>query len=145
MTLLPKLQRKDFYINMHVSSHKLPHCNTHTKRTAEIVAQAYLKHLYATCGGSLTLITDNDKELKINSLKKLLFSLELKHPFLSPYHIQFTGILEKSHSFLKTCVHKHHCSKLSWKITNNFQSNFRMLLDIHSKERPLFLLFGRDP
>ena len=44
-------------------------------------------------------------------------------------------------------MHKKHIhKKLDWKATlKPFLLSFRMLLGIHYKDNPFFLLFGRDP
>ena len=54
---------------------------------AEIFVHAYLKCLYATFDGSLTMITDNGKEF-LKDLEKMAEELDQKHQFLSPYHPQ---------------------------------------------------------
>ena len=72
--------------------------------------------------------------------------LDVKHQFLSPYHLQSNGISEKSHSFLKACVRKHIHNKLDRKDTVQLLCfSLRILPGIHSRDSPFFLLFGRDP
>ena len=48
-------------------------------KTAETVVQVYLWQVYPTFGGSLTLITDNGKELKNELFRKIV--LGMKHQF----------------------------------------------------------------
>ena len=72
--------------------------------------------------------------------------LGLKDQFSSPYHPQSNGILEKFHSFLKTCIRKHINGKVDWEDTGqHLLLSFRILPGIHSRKSPHFILFGRDP
>ena len=56
--------------------------------------KAYLQHIYATVGGSLTIIMDSGKEFKNELFQKCAMKLGIKHQFSSPHHPQPSGILE---------------------------------------------------
>ena len=64
-------QGKHTHTNMNMFSHKLTNCNTYTCQTDERVVQAYLQHVYVTFGGSISLTTDNRKELKNTLFQKV--------------------------------------------------------------------------
>ena len=68
------------------------------------------------------MITDNGKECKNDLLKKIADKLGIKHHFSCPYYPQFNGVLEKFHSFLKTCIKNTFTVNLTGKIQCNFPS-----------------------
>ena len=51
--------------------------------------------------------TENGKEFKNDLFKKIVDKLGRKHNFLSPYHPQSNGVLEKFHWFLKHVLKTH--------------------------------------
>ena len=100
--------------NMHVSLHELHFSNSHPNKTAEKVIHAYLQHIHATFGGSLTQIMNNGKEFKNELFQKAASEPEIKHQFLNPYHPQSNGIIANFNGFLKACASKYTHGKFDW-------------------------------
>ena len=98
-----------------MSPHELPYTIPIADKIAEQVIQAYLQYIYATFGGSLTLVKDNGKELKNELFQKVASELGIKSQFLSPHYPQSNGILERFHVFPNACKRKHTLIKLDWK------------------------------
>ena len=59
--------------------------NTIPDKTTMTFIQAYLKHIYATFDGSLTLITNKEKDFKNKPFLKVASKIEIKHQFSSPH------------------------------------------------------------
>ena len=101
---------------------QLPHCIPILNKEVDMIVQAYLQYIYTTFGRSLTMITENGKESKNDLFKKVADELGIKHNFSSTYHPPSKGILEKFHSFLKTCIKNTFMVNLIGKIQCSFPS-----------------------
>ena len=114
-------------------------------RSAEMVIQAYLKHIYATFSGSLTLVTDNGGEFKNDPFQKHTRTGHQAWIYNSiPLSVKWNP--RKVPFFLKDMYKKTYLQQI--RLGGTAQLLFfsiRMLPSIHSKEIPFFLLFGRAP
>ena len=57
--------------------------------TLETVVQVYLQNAYTTSGGTLTLITNNDKEFKNELFQNVAFELGIKKNALAFWKMPF--------------------------------------------------------
>ena len=74
-------------------------------KEAEMVVQAYLKHIYSHLGGSKILITDNGLEFKNSLFKEVCQELCLTQHHISAYLLS-SNLVERHHSSLKRCIRK---------------------------------------
>ena len=131
---------------MYVSPYKLPYSNPHFEQnywdSCPGLGLRQLCHLWWIPYPS----NGQWERIQKRTLLESCIQIRDQTSVLSPHHQHFSDILEKFHSFLKACITEHTHGKLDWK--ENIQLSLfslRMLLGIHSKESPFFLLFGRDP
>ena len=65
--------------------------------------------------------------------------------YTAPYHPSLNGCIEGFHNFLKACISKHISPQLEWtSVVLLACATYNFLPNKHSKESPLFLMFGRD-
>ena len=63
-----------------------------------------------------------------------------------PYRPQSNGKIECFHKFLKACMGKHMNTHLEWdEVIPGVTAAYNFFPRTPSKERPFFLMFGRDP
>ena len=112
-------------------------------KEAEIVVQAYLKHIYAHFGGSKVLISDNGSEFK-NSL--FCAELQLTQHHITAY-LPSSNLVERYHCSLKRCITKF-CQKDAsrWDEIVPYACLAQNLFP-HSLEgeSAMFKMFGHDP
>ena len=85
-----------------------------TKQTSEVL-QAYIDNVYAKCGGSLKILSDNGTEFKNQLFEKVAKELGVKHKiYTAPYRPSSNGCIEGFHNFRKACISKHVSPQLEW-------------------------------
>ena len=116
-------------------------------KTTEEVLQADVDNVYAKFGGSLKIFSDNGTEFKNKIFEQVAKELGVVHNLYNPpYHPTSNGRIEGFHAFLKACISKHIAPQLEWDdLVPPACSAYNFLPNEHSKESPLFLMFGRDP
>ena len=115
------------------------------KAVSELV-QANIDELYTKLGGSITILSNNGTEFKNQLLTNVATQLGVEHRvYFPPYHPQSNERIEGFHNFLKACMSKHVSKSLEWdQVTPLSCAADTILPNEHSKESPLFLMFGRD-
>jgi transposase InsO family protein len=116
-------------------------------KTAEVVTQAYIQHVYAKFGGSLKVLSDNGTEFKNELTTKIapLLGIEVKI-YTASYYPQENGRIEGFHNFLKGCISKHVSTALEWDdVVPLACAGYNFFPNEHSRESAFFLMFGRDP
>ena len=116
-------------------------------KTASEVVQAYVDNVYCKYGGSRKILSDNGTEFKNKLFSKVATELGVEYKCYSPpYHPQSNGRIEGFHHFLKACMAKHMRGNKEWdEIVPLACAAYNFFPNEHSKESPLFLMFGRDP
>ena len=116
-----------------------------SKQTNEVL-QAYIDNVYAKFGGSLKILSDNGTEFKNKLFEQIAKELGIKHKiYTAPYCPSSNDRIEGFHNFLKSCVAKHLSPQLEWtSVIPLVCAAYNFLPNEHSKESPLFLMFGRD-
>ena len=66
--------------------------------------------------------------------------------YTPPYQPSSNGRIEGFHAFLKVCIAKHVTPQLEWDVLLPLAcATYNFIPNIHLKESPFFLMFGRDP
>ena len=114
---------------------------------AKTVLKAYMDNVYCQFGGSLKILSDNGTEFKNKLMEEVSKELGVEYKIYSPpYRPQSNGIVESFHYFLKACIAKHIAPQLEWDDRVPLAcAVYNFLPNEHSRERPFFLMFGRDP
>ena len=117
-----------------------------SKKAKEIV-QIYLEEVYYRFRGSRKILSDNSTEFKNKVFQEVSKKLgcEVK-TYSPPYQPQSNGKIECFHKFLKVCMGKHISKELEWEdVIPMATAAYNFFPHTPSKERPFFLMFGRDP
>ena len=116
-------------------------------KKAEEVIQTYLNEVYFRFGGSRKILSDNGTEFKNKMFKEVAQKLGCEvRAYSPPYRPQSNGKIECFHKFLKACMGKHINTHLEWdKVIPMAMAAYNFFPHTPSKERPFFLMFGRDP
>ena len=117
-----------------------------TKKAEEIV-QKYLDTIYYRFGGSRKILSDNGTEFKNKVFEEIAKNLGCEvRAYSPPYQPQSNGRIECFHKFLKACMGKHINPRLEWdKVIPMVTEAYNFFPHTTSKERPFFMMFGRDP
>ena len=122
-------------------------CAPLKSKKAEEVIQTYLNEAYFKFGGSRKILSDNGTEFKNKMFEEVAKKLgcEVK-AYSPPYRPQSNGKIECFHKFLKACMGKHINTHLEWdEVIPMVMAAYNFFPHTPSKERPFFLMFGRDP
>ena len=77
-------------------------------KTASEVVQVYIDEVYAKCGGSVKILSDNGTEFKNQLFTDVAAQLGVENKVYSPpYHPQSSGRIEGFHNLLKAFMSKH--------------------------------------
>ena len=122
-------------------------CAPLKSKKAEEVIQTYLNEPYYRFGGSREILLDNGIEFKNKMFKEVVKKLGCKvRAYSPPYRPQTNGKIECFHKFLKACTGKHINRHLEWdEVIPMAMAAYNFFPHNPSKERPFFLMFGRDP
>ena len=122
-------------------------CAPLKSKKAEEVTQTYLNEVYYRFGGSRNILSDNGTEFKNKMFKEVVKKLGCEVTAYSPpYRLQSNGKIECFHKFLKACMGKHINTHLEWdEVIPMVMAAYNFFPHTPSKERPFFLMFGRDP
>ena len=117
-----------------------------SKKAKEIV-QVYLNEVYYRFGGSRKILSDNSTEFKNKMFQEVSKKLGCKvRTYSPPYRPQSNGKIDCFHKFLKTCMGKHISKNLEWDdVIPMATAAYNFFPHTPSRERPFFLMFGRDP
>ena len=115
--------------------------------TAEEVLQAYIDNMYSKFGGSLKILSDNGTEFKNRIFEQVAKELGVVYKlYTPPYHPASNARIEGFHAFLKACISKHVSPHLEWdSLIPLACAAYNFMPNNHSKELPVFLMFGRHP
>ena len=116
-------------------------------KAAEEVIQAYIDNVYSKFGGSLKMLSDKCTEFKNKIFEQVAKELGLEYKlYTPPYHLASNGRIEGFHAFLEACIAKHVAPQLEWDVLVPLTcAAYNFIPNEHSKESPIFLMFGRDP
>ena len=116
-----------------------------TKSSEEFIA--YIDNVYSKFGGSLKMVSDIGTKFKNKMFEQISKELGLEYKlYTSPYHPASNGRIERFQAFLKVCIAKHVALQLEWDVLIPLAcATYNFIPIEHSKESPLFLMFGRDP
>ena len=116
-------------------------------KMAKTALKAYMNNVYCQFGGSIKILSDNGTEFKNKLMEEVSEELGVEYKIYSPpYRPQSNGRIESFHYFLKACIPKHIAPQLEWDdIVPLACAAYNFLLNEHTRESPLFLMFGRDP
>ena len=116
-------------------------------KKAETVLKAYMDHVYCKYGGSFKILSDNGTEFKNKLMEEVSKELGVEYKIYSPpYRPQSNQRIESFHYFLNACVAKHINPQLEWDdVVPLACAAYNFLPNEHSRESPLFLMYGRDP
>ena len=116
-------------------------------KMAKTVLKAYMDNVYCQFGGSIKILSDNGTEFKNKLMEEVSEELGVEYKIYSPpYRSQSNGRIESFHYFLKACIAKHITPQLEWDdIVSLACAAYNFLPNEHSRESPVFLMFGRDP
>ena len=122
-------------------------CAPLKSKKAEEVTQTYLNELYYRFGGSRKILSDNGTEFKNKMFEEVVKKLGCEvRAYSPPYRPQSNGKIECFHKFLKACMGKHINTHLEWdEIIPMVTAAYIFFPYTPSRERPFFLMFGRDP
>ena len=122
-------------------------CAPLKSKKAEEVTQTYLNEVYYRFGGSRKILSDNGTEFKNKIFKEVVKKLGCEvRAYSPPYRPQSNGKIECFHKFLKACMGKHINTHLEWdEVIPMVMAAYNFFPHTPSKERPFFLMFGRDP
>ena len=113
--------------------------------TADKVVHAYSVNIYSKYCGSHKILLDNRTEFRNELFMWVDSTLGMKQIFSFLYYPQGNGNLEHIHNFHKTCIWKDVSSELAWdEVTHIACTAYNFVLNEHSKESVLFLIFGQD-
>ena len=114
-------------------------------KTAEEVIQAYIDNVYSKL--SMKILSDNGTKFKNKIFEQVAKELGIVHKlYTPPYHPASNGRIEGFHAFLKACIAKHIAPQLEQDILVPLAcAGYNFIPNEHSKESPLFLMFGKDP
>ena len=117
-----------------------------SKKDEEIV-QVCLNEVYYRFGGSRKILSDNGTEFKNKMFQEVSKKLGCEVRTYSPPHQpQSNGKNECFHKFLKACMGKHISKNLEWDdVIPMATAAYNFFPYTSSRERPFFLMFGRDP
>ena len=137
----------DLIGEFHPPTSRKQHCVPLKIKTAEEVTQAYIDNVYSKFGGSLKIFSDNGTEFKNRVFKQVTKELGVEYKLYTlPYHPASNGRIEGFHAFLKACISKHVTPQIEWDVFVHLACTaYNFIPNEHSKESPLFLMFGRDP
>ena len=116
-------------------------------KKAEEVTQTYLNEVYYRFGGSRKILLDNGTEFKNKMFEEVAKKLGCEvRAYSPPQRLQSNGKIEYFHKFLKACMEKHINTHLEWdEVIPMVTAAYNFFPYTPSKERPFFLMFGRDP
>ena len=116
-------------------------------KTAATVAKAHINNMYCWFGASHKILTDNGTEFKNALLDKVAEEIGVEHKIYSPPdHPQSNGKIEAFHYFLKAYIAKHMTQLQEWdEVVPLACAAYNFLPNEYSREKPFFLMFGRDP
>ena len=122
-------------------------CAPLKSKKAEEVIQTYLNKVYFRFGSSRKILSDNGTEFKNKMLEEVAKKLGCEvRAYSPPYRPQSNGKVECFHKFLKACMGKHINTHLEWdEVIPIATAAYNFFPHNPSKERPFFLMFGRDP
>ena len=121
-------------------------CAPLKSKKAEEVIQTYLNEVYFRFGGSRKILSDNEIEFKNKMFEEVAKKLGCEvRAYSPPYRPQSNGKIECFHKFSKACMGKHINTHLEWnKVIPMAMAAYNFFPHTPSKERPFFLMFGRD-
>ena len=121
-------------------------CAPLKSKKAEEIVQAYLNEVYYRFGGSRKILSDNGTKFKNKVFEEVSRKLGCEvRAYSPPYRPQSNGKIECFHKFLKACMGKHINKNLEWDVIPMATAACNFFLHTPSKERPFFLMIGRDP
>ena len=122
-------------------------CAPLKSKKAEEVTQTYLHEVYYRFGGSRKILLDNGTEFKNKMFEEIAKKLGCEaRAYSPPCRPQSNGKIECFHKFLKACMGKHINTHLEWdEVIPIVTAACNFFPHTPSKERPFFLMFGRDP
>ena len=122
-------------------------CAPLKSKKAEEVIQTYLNEVYFRFGGSRKILSDNGMEFKNKIFNEVAKKLGCEvRAYSPPYRPQSNAKIECFHKFLKACMGKHINTHLEWdEVIPMAMAAYNFFPHTPSKERPFFLMFGRDP
>ena len=122
-------------------------CAPLKSKKAEEVTQTYLNEVYYRFGGSRKIPLDNGTEFKNKIFEEVAKKLGCEvRAYSPPYRLQSNGKIECFHKFIKACMGKHINTHLEWdEVIPMVMAAYNFFPHTPSKERPFFLMFGRDP
>ena len=93
------------------------------------------------------ILSDKGTEFKNKMFQEVLKKLGCKvRTYSPPYRPQFNGKIGCFHKFLKACMGKHISKNLEWdNVIPMATAAYNFFPHTPSRERPFFLMFGRDP
>ena len=116
-------------------------------QTTSKVVQAYIAEVYAKFGRSVKIQSDNAMQFKNQLFTDVATQLSVECKMHTPpYHPHSNGRIEGFHNFRKACMSKHVSKSLEWnQVVPLACAAYNFLSNEHSRESPIFLMFGRDP
>ena len=113
-----------------------------TKTTGKVI-QAYIDNIYSKIGGSMKILSDNDREFKSKFFEQVAKELEVEHKlYTPPYHPASNGRIDGFHAFLKACIAKYLVPQQEWDVLVPLAcAAYNFIPNEHSKESPFFLTF----
>ena len=107
---------------------------------------AWRNHISFPFGVCRKLLTDNGTEFKNDLFNQVVEDLGVERKiYTPPYRPQSNSHIEGFHNFLKSCLSKHISRSREWdNVTPLDTASYNWLPNQHSRESPLFVMFGRD-
>ena len=142
-----KLVELNFFASFNAydqSKTNVPNITKYKNKSAEEVVTAWRNHISFPFGVCRKLLTDNGTEFK-NLFNTVADQLGGERKiYMPPYRPQSNGCIEGFHNFLKACLSKHDLSREWDDVTPLATASYNWLPNQHSRESPLFVMFGRD-
>ena len=115
-------------------------------KNAEEIVDVYLKYVVCTFGASTKILSDNGTEFKNKLFEEVAEKLRIERNVFSPEYIpQANGRIKGFHKYLKEYIGKHMQFHLEWdNVRHLTTAAYNYMPNQHSKESPIFLMFGRD-
>ena len=115
-------------------------------KSVEEIMTAWRTYIAFPFGVCRKLLTDNGTEFKNDLFSRVAKELRVERKIYSPpYRPQSNGHIEGFHKFLKSCLAKYITRHREWdNVMPIAKALYNWLPNQHSKELPLFVMFGRD-
>ena len=115
-------------------------------KSAEEIVTAWRNHIVFPLGVCRKLLTDNGTEFNNDLFSRITKELGVERKMYSPpYRPQSNGYIKGVHKFLKSYLAKHISRHREWdNVVPITTASYNWLPNQHSKESPVFVMFGRD-